>query len=140
MIKLPSNYPKILVGYVTPRTFGQFCMPVPAQNSCLREYAIRNEFVYALPQCEHIFNNSYVQLFGTLNSLEVGGNIVMYSMLMLPEQSSALQKIADILNIKNINIHFVLENKIINKEFDFCDFKLNKYIAKVAKLNRNIRL
>ena len=62
----------LLIGYVTPRQFGPFSMPVPAQNSCLREYASSNGFSYGLTQCEHIFEGSYVQFFGTLNTVENG--------------------------------------------------------------------
>ena len=89
-----SNSDKFkIVGYVTPRPFGPFSMPVPAQNSCLREYVASKDAIYGLPQCENIFPNSYVQLFGTINSIEPGGHVVMYSFHMLPDRPIDLKEL-----------------------------------------------
>ena len=110
-----------LIGYVTPRPFGQFSMPVPAQNSCLREYAKNHGFIYSLPQCEHIFKGCFVQFFGTLNECKPGGHVVMYSSLMLPDKHSDLQMLKSIIIKKNITIHTVLERKKISKLSNFDD-------------------
>ena len=73
-----------LVGYVTSRTFQGLTIPVPAQNSCLREYARANELIYVLPPLEHYFENCYMQLFTAIKSLESGDILGMYSAAMLP--------------------------------------------------------
>ena len=125
---------KTIVGYVTPRPFGQFYMPVPAQNSCLREYAISRGFTYALPQCEHIFDDCYVQFFGTLNSARANQAIVIYSSLMLPKRSADHLKMVEIIAGKNLIIHTVLENLIIQNEEDF--LRLQE-VEKILKVTRN---
>lgn len=101
-----------IIGYVTPRPFGPFAMPVPAQNSCLREYATQMGLTYVLPQCEHIFKNCYVQLFGTLNGAPEDGQIVMYSFHMLPDAAANLEKLFEIQREKTLAFHFVLEKDI----------------------------
>ena len=124
-----------IVGYVTPRPFGQFSMPVPAQNSCLREYAKNHGFDYALPQCEHIFDGCFVQLFGTLNECETGGHVVMYSSLMLPERSLDMNKLKSILEEKEITIHTVLEKSRMSVASDFANDEASNFLLEI--INRN---
>jgi sporadic carbohydrate cluster protein (TIGR04323 family) len=102
-----------IVGYVTPRPFGQFNMPVPAQNSCLREYATSRGFSYVLPQCEHIFMECYVQWFGTLNGVRANQDIVIYSRLMLPSRRHDQDQMIRIIEEKKLRVHTVLENLLI---------------------------
>ena len=125
---------RTLVGYVTPRPFGQFYMPVPAQNSCLREYASSKGFTYILPQCEHIFDDCYVQFFGTLNSAVASQAIVVYSSLMLPKRRTDYMKMVEIIVGKNLRIHTVLENYIIQDEKDF--LRLHE-VEKILMVTRN---
>jgi sporadic carbohydrate cluster protein (TIGR04323 family) len=124
-----------LTGYVTPRRFGPFAMPVPAQNSCLREYAATMGFAYAQPQCEHIFENCYVQLFGTLNGAPAGGHIVMYSFHMLPEVPRDLQKLMEIVQEKKLTLHFVLEKKTLKAQEELREMLKVRRIANIARSN-----
>ena len=71
-------------GYVTSRPFAGLSVPVPAQNSCLREYARSLGQSYALPPLEHKFDNCYMQLYTVINSASPGDIIAMYSISMLP--------------------------------------------------------
>jgi len=106
---------KKIYGYATSRPFGPFIMPVPAQNSCMREYASRNQYQYIPPQLEHKFFNCYMQLFGTIRRTPISGDIVMYSAEILMDASSdKLLKLANKIFEKEITLHFVLENIAVN--------------------------
>ncbi len=125
-----------LVGYTSSRPFGGFVMPVPAQNSCLREYSVKFEATYKLPQLEHKYKNCYMQLFTSLNFLKKNDGIVMYSLLMMPKKNK-LKTFFKILKNKNNSVHFVLENffcKTIN-EFEE---KLISYEIKELVISRKI--
>ena len=102
-----------LLGYVTSRSFQGFTIPVPAQNSCLREFAKAQGLVYVLPPLEHYFEDCYMQLFTVLKSLEKEDILAMYSVSMLPSNSEKLEYIFSELQKSEGKIHFVLESKTI---------------------------
>ena len=102
-----------LLGYVTSREFQGFNIPVPAQNSCLREYANANNLIYVLPPLEHYFENCYMQLFTVIESLVEGDIIGMYSVAMLPTNFLKLKKIFDFIEEKDCSFYFILEAKKI---------------------------
>ena len=103
-----------LIGYVTSRTFQGLTIPVPAQNSCLREYAKANQLIYVLPPLEHYFENCYMQLFTALESLEERDILGIYSAAMLPFNNKKLRNIFDCIERKKCSIYCVLETKRIN--------------------------
>ena len=127
-----------IVGYVTPRQFGQFNMPVPAQNSCLREYASANGFAYALPQCEHIYDDCYVQFFGTLMSLPENHHMVIYSILMLPEREADIEALCQVLESKSISIHTVLEKIVVRGRADIERQKQLGAIRSIIRINSDL--
>ena len=122
----------LFFGYTTSRPFGGFCMPVPAQNSCLREYCDENKGKYVLPQLEHKYHNCYMQLFSTLNSCSQNSAILMYSILMMEMNKDKTKYFFEIIKKKNVQIHFVLENKIANSLEEFYkmsqNYKFKKFI------------
>lgn len=138
MTTSPSNHLKI-TGYVTPRQFGPFSMPVPAQNSCLREYAATMNYVYGMPQCEHIFANCYMQLFSTLNSAPEDGHIVMYSFHMMPDSKENLQKLLEIQKQKRLTFHYVLEKKTVSTPEEIREMMRAHTIAKITQQNDGLR-
>ncbi len=103
-----------LIGYVTCRTFQGLTIPVPAQNSCLREYAKANELIYVLPPLEHYFENCYMQLFTALESLEERDILGLYSAAMLPLANKKLRRVFNFIEKKNCSIYCILETKKIN--------------------------
>ena len=103
-----------LLGYVTSRSFQGFTIPVPAQNSCLREYAKANDLIYVLPPLEHYFENCYMQLFTALKAMEKGDILGMYSAAMLPQDEIKLNFIFDEIKKREGSIYFILEAKKIN--------------------------
>lgn len=97
-------------GYVTSRCFGGLCIPVPAQNSCLRELARARSVAYALPPLEHKFENCYMQLFTVLNTADQGDMVAMYSVTMLPiNNHKKMNHIDSIAREKDLTLYFILE-------------------------------
>lgn len=88
-------------------------IPVPAQNSCIREYVANKKGIFILPDLESSFDNCFHQLFGAIGNLVKGDAIVMYSLSMLPT-GKKLINFLDICSAKDITLAFVLEN------FDIC--------------------
>ena len=106
-----------VLGYVTSRSFQGFTIPVPAQNSCLREFASSQKLIYVLPQLEHYFEDCYMQLFSLIKIINEGEILAMYSASMLPLDLDKLKYFFSELESKNAKVHFVLEAKTI-KNFD----------------------
>jgi len=97
-------------GYVTSRCFGGLSIPVPAQNSCLRELARTRSVAYALPPLEHKFENCHMQLFTVLTNAEQGDIVAMYSVAMLPIHNREKMSIIDsVANERGLAFCFVLE-------------------------------
>ena len=102
-----------VLGYVTSRSFQGLTIPVPAQNSCLREFAKAQNLIYVLPPLEHYFEDCYMQLFTVLKSVEKGDILAMYSAAMLPNDLGKLRYIFSELKLREGKIHFILEAKTI---------------------------
>lgn len=134
-MKTSSSEPAAITGYVTPQQFGPFMMPVPAQNSCLREYAKLMEFSYNMPQCEHIFPNCYMQLFSTLTSAAPDSHIVMYSFHMMPKEPEKMKKLLELQRQKKLTFHFVLEKKILGTAEALIEMAQTLRIADMIKQN-----
>ena len=100
---------KKVFGYVTSRPFGQFVMPVPAQNSCLREYCRNIDGQYVLPRLEHKFINCFMQLFSIGKEARSGHIIAMYSLEIILGNEKALKFVEEKLD-SGVEFHFVLEN------------------------------
>jgi sporadic carbohydrate cluster protein (TIGR04323 family) len=84
-------------------------MPVPAQNSCLREYVARHNGTFVLPPLESNFHHCFHQLFGLVKIVPVGVTILMYSMLMLPN-GHKFDEFKRCISARKIKSAFVLEN------------------------------
>jgi len=95
-------------GYVTSRMFGGISMPVPAQNSCIREFVQNKQGEYVLPPLESHFDNCYHQLFNLVNTIPNGRCIVMYSLSMMPNEKK-LDMLISKCEERNISLAFVLE-------------------------------
>jgi len=102
--------------YVTSRDFGGMMVPVPAQNSCIREYVANNNGVYILPNLESSFDNCFHQLFGAIANIIQGDALVMYSLTMLPK-GQKLKQFLDMCSLKGITLAFVLENITVSADY-----------------------
>jgi sporadic carbohydrate cluster protein (TIGR04323 family) len=86
-------------------------IPVPAQNSCIREYILKKGARYILPPLESYYKGCYHQLFGLLGGVPENASIIMYSLSMLPfDNTIKMNNIKNISIQKNIRYAFVLEN------------------------------
>ena len=123
--------------YVTSRPIGQFVIPVPAQNSCLREYATRNNLEYAMPQLEHKYQNCFMQLYSVINNSEKNDIIGLYSLETLRENPKKSLEIVKYGLERHNTFHFVLENLFISNLDDFMKILniwfIQKNIKKICK-------
>ena len=100
----------LIRGYVTLREFAGLSIIVPAQNSCLREYARSMNQAYCLPLLEHKFENCYMQLFTTINNATINDTIAMYSISMMPiKDQKKLSILRDSAIKKRVTFAFILE-------------------------------
>lgn len=123
-------------GYVTSRGFGGMVMPVPAQNSCLREYVANKNGTFILPDLESSFENCFHQLFGAINNLSNGEALVMYSLSMLPN-GKKLNDLLDKCVIKKITLAFVLENFTVCDDYTKVVNDLNDYQLASLEFNED---
>ena len=123
-------------GYVSSREFGGMSIPVPAQNSCIREYVSQKNGTYILPNLESSFDNCFHQLFGALNVLSNEDIIVMYSLTMLPS-GKKLDAFIDKCKQKKIGLAFVLENISISNDFSKILDEFESYNLSKLELNQD---
>ena len=107
-------------GYVTVRPFGNMTIPVPVQNLLLRNYVEQGRQLRLAAQ-QHKFNNCFMQLYSTLDTVEQDGHVVLSSSNMLPENVGMRSELGSIALKKSISLHFVLENKVVSSEAGYND-------------------
>ena len=123
-----------MYSYVTTRNMGDIFLPVPAQNSVLREIAIRFDMQYVLPRVEHFFNDSYIEL-NTLIEISLENSLIgMYSFLMLPLNLTKLKEISKKLKNKNLKIYLALEN-IFFEDIEDIDSLFKSHICRDMQTN-----
>ena len=119
---------KYLSGYVTPRKFGGFAIPISIQSKLLRSYANEIGMTYKLHQGELINEKSYMVLINMIKDLNKNEHIVMCSIFMFPKEKSKAEKIFKIIIEKNITMHFVFEDIEI-KSTEINDFYNEKFFG-----------
>ena len=120
-------------GYCTHNAFGDYKMPVPAQNIIYRDYANKNILDLKLSVNELFFPNCFLQLFGLINELDNLDGILMCSRYMLPNEPNKREMIFKKIVESNAELHFVLENVIIKNEDDIFAFE------NLAKINSALK-
>ena len=121
------------IGYVQNKKFGKYYLPVRFQNKLIKEYTETKNKTLAIPQGEPYFSSTHIRLRTMLKKIKKNEALVMTSIYMLPENLIIRSIILDLIKKKNIEIHFLFENKVIKnrntikkiKEFFFLD-SLNK--------------
>ena len=104
-----------VLGYVTSRSFQGLTIPVPAQNSCLREFAKAQKLTYVLPPLEHYFEDCYMQLYSVLKNIEKEDIVAMYSVGMMPSSTETCKEIINILKLRKSSLFFILESKLVRE-------------------------
>jgi sporadic carbohydrate cluster protein (TIGR04323 family) len=105
-------------GYVTSRPFGGLHIPVPVQALVLRDYCVRNGFLYKLHANENVFPNSYMVLEGMINELDRFEGLLAASMFMMPKRAERRRAIYEAILAQGASLHFVLEDVVIRKSSD----------------------
>lgn len=100
-------------GYVTPRGFGAYVIPIPVQSLVLRDYCSRKGMLYVLPANENIFPHSYLVLEGLVADLSEYEGVVMCSMHMLPQRTERRRGIYHGILEQGCSLHLVLEDLVI---------------------------
>ena len=124
-----------LYAYVTTRKMGDIFLPVPAQNSVLREIARRLDLNYILPRVEHFYENSFIELNTLLKQAEKESIIGMYSFLMLPLDIKKLKNINELLAERNLRIFFALENRFFENIEDIKNIYISHLLKKMQSQN-----
>jgi sporadic carbohydrate cluster protein (TIGR04323 family) len=105
-----------LQGYVTTRSFGGYCLPVPMQNLLLRNYCEQNNFNYKLPLVETTLANNYMYLNETINKCSDFDHIGMCSIYMFPRDNAKYKLLKKEIDKRSLNFHFIFENTMIRSE------------------------
>ena len=105
-----------LQGYVTSRSFGGYCLPVPMQNLLLRNYCEQNNFNYKLPLVETTLANNYMYLNETINKCSDFDHIGMCSIYMFPRDNAKYKLLKKEIDKRSLNFHFIFENTMIRPE------------------------
>lgn len=95
-------------GYVSPKRFGPFLLPVPYQNELLRNRAQKLECHYGLGVGELVLDGIYLGLFETVRSTKKGDIIGCCSIQMLPS-SEKLNALQELVYHKEIKMDFLFE-------------------------------
>ena len=122
-----------LVGYVTNNEFNEKIIPIPFQNTILRNYCKDNNFSYVLPYNETIFKNSFSQLITLINKVDNNTAIIACSIFMLPHKIENLKIIVNLLQKKNTYIYFIYENIFLKNKNDLKTINFEKKISKLNK-------
>jgi len=100
-------------GYVSPRSFGGYLIPIPMQSLALRDYCARKNLLYVLPANENIFPHSYLVLEGLVRDLSQYEGIVMCSIHMLPQRDARRRELYRQVLDQGCALHFVIEDNAI---------------------------
>ena len=134
-----SNNGSTLQGYVSVRPFGGVALPVPIQNLVLRNYCQQSGYSYSLPMGEHKYENCFMQLFATINSVSSKTHIGFCSAHMLPRQKDLMEQLQIIVIQKELTIHCLFEGAVINCSTGFQKLRQNLLLRKYAdKVDQNV--
>lgn len=120
-------------GYCTHNKFGEYKIPVPAQNIIYRDYVLKNNLHFKLSVSELFIKGSYITLYSLLKELNSLEGILMCSYLMLPKDTKKRNQIFNLVLESNSQLHFVLENFVLRNQYDIN--KLEKIITLRSIIN-----
>ena len=132
-----------LRGYVQNTNFGPYSLPVPFQNKLLKQYCEEKKKKFTLPQGEVVFSKNYFQLKSLIKKIKKNEGLVMMSVFMLPNNQIDRDKILKSIIKKNIECHFLIENKIVKTSNDYSKindiFKATKFGKDSIKIFNSIK-
>ena len=101
------------VGYIQAKSFGNYYLPVRFQNKLIKEYSESKKKIFTLPQGEPYFSKTHIRLRTMLSKIKKNEALVLMSIFMLPENLVVRNPILNLIKKKNIEVHFLFENKKI---------------------------
>jgi len=105
-------------GYCTHNDFGDYQMPVPAQNILYRDYANKHDLHFKISVNELFFQGCFLNLWGLVDELDNLEGIMMCSIFMLPDSADTRELIYQRLLESRAELHFVLESIIVRTRVD----------------------
>jgi sporadic carbohydrate cluster protein (TIGR04323 family) len=105
-------------GYCTHNTFGEYRMPVPAQNILYRDYANKHNLYHKLTVHELFFPECFLNLWGLFKEIDQLEGVLMCSIFMLPPTVRERARIYQSLLDGKAELHFVLEGIILRTRKD----------------------
>ena len=120
-------------GYIFSRPIKNNLIPQKVQNLVIRDYCARKNLFFKLSGVEYSTKDSYLILNSILKELKNLKGLVFYSLFMLPEDKNKRQKFFDQIFLKKSQIHFALEEIVINKKKDLNIVEKIFYIEKNKK-------
>ena len=105
-------------GYCTHNTFGEYRMPVPAQNILYRDYANKHNPYHKLTVHELFFPECFLNLWGLFKEIDQLEGVLMCSIFMLPPTVRERARIYQSLLDGKAELHFVLEGIILRTRKD----------------------
>ena len=110
-------------GYCTHNSFGEYRMPVPAQNILFRDYSNKYGLYLKLSVNELFFKDCFLHLFSLMEELDQLDGVLMCSIFMLPEDTKLRQKVYERFLESDCELHFVLESIVLRnrKEMDWLE-------------------
>ena len=123
-------------GYIFSRPIKNNLIPQKVQNLVIRDYCARKNLFFKLSGVEYSSKNSYLMLNLILKELKNLKGLIFYSLFMLPEDKKKRQKFFNQIFLKKSEIHFALEEIIINKKKDL---NLIKKIFFIEKNKKNFK-
>ena len=120
-------------GYIFSRPIKNSLIPQKVQNLVIRDYCSRKNLFFKLSAVEYSSKNSYLMLNLILKELKNFKGLIFYSLFMLPEDKKKRQKFFNQIFLKKSEIHFALEEIIINKKKDLNLIEKIFYIEKNKK-------
>ena len=106
-------------GYCTHSSFGEYRMPVPAQNIIYRDYTNKKGLHLKISVNELYFPDCFLQLHSLLNELDELEGVLMCSMFMLPQDFDLRSQIYESFADTGCELHFVLESLVLRTRGNF---------------------
>ncbi len=111
---------KKLITYSMPRSFNNFNIPISIQSTALRDYAMKNSYIFSLPSTENCGKNNYSVLKNILHKFKNKNlNLGIVSFFVFPVNDIRL---VNLIFKKYINSKFLLHSVLENQIFTIKDF------------------
>ena len=105
---------KATKAYTTPRSFGEFQIPITMQSTTLRNYCEKNDLIFHLHVVENQIPNTYLVLEALVEKASYYEGIAMCSVSMLPTDREYRLSIIKRILEQGCALHFTFEQIVIS--------------------------